>query len=109
MIVAFFRHDALADFLLEHQRHGKPEGWPLFRQKPVDQQLRADIVGQVGDDAHRFTGGNQSLEIGLEGVALDDLEPSGIMRLDFRQRRQAAAVAFDGDDLFRPERENGAG
>ncbi|MNZ93136.1 hypothetical protein D3C78_1121930 [compost metagenome] len=31
------------------------------------------------------------------------------MRLDFRQRRQAAAVAFDGDDLFRPERENGAG
>ncbi|CUX24630.1 hypothetical protein AGR3A_Cc280060 [Agrobacterium tomkonis CFBP 6623] len=109
MIVAFFSHDALADFLLEHQRHGEPERRPRLRQKPVDQQLCADIIRQVGDDTHRFTGGNHRLEIGLEGIALNHLETPGIMRFDFRQRRQATAVAFDGDDFLCAERKNGAG
>ena len=47
------RDDPLGDLALEHQRHGEVEGRPRLDGQPADQQLGADIVGQVGDDPGR--------------------------------------------------------
>ncbi|MND63492.1 hypothetical protein D3C80_548030 [compost metagenome] len=77
MIVFLVRNDAQADFLLEHQRQAFPEGRPfsVFRQQPVDEQLRADIIGQVGNDPDWSAIGlfcRKSREIGLQRIAFDD-------------------------------------
>ncbi len=74
--------------------------------QPVEQR-RADVVGQVGDDARRRAGG-QRRHVDLQRVALDHLEPAGIGGGDLGQRRQAARVALDGDDPARTAGEQGA-
>jgi len=53
MLGAGFCHDALGDFLLEHQRQRGPERRPGGRGQPADQKLGSYVVGQVGHDLHR--------------------------------------------------------
>ena len=99
-LAAGHRDDALGDLALEHQRHGEVERRPRDGQ-PADQELGADIVGQVCDDPGRLAGRNRG-EIGLQRIAGDDLQPTRIVRADLRKRRQAAFVTFDGDDSVAP-------
>jgi hypothetical protein len=97
MVRTRLSHDPLANFLLEHQRHRRPERVVDIRSEPVDQQLRADIVGQVGNDLGRSTIG-QCCQIRFERISLHHLEPAGIMRSYLGQDWQAAGIALHRDD-----------
>ena len=45
--------DAFGDFALEHENGAVVPGRPRLGAEPGDEQRRGDVVGQVGDDAHR--------------------------------------------------------
>ena len=108
------RHDALGHFLLEHQRQRFPEWRPGGGGDPVEQELGADIIGQVGDDLDRiaFT---QCGRINRQRIGFEHLEAARIMRRDFGKGRKAAAVLLDGHHLAcaigeqRPGQATGAG
>ena len=90
------RDDALGHFALEHE-HKRIVPWrPWLDGKPLHQQCGGDVVGQVGDDAHR-AGGHERARIEGEGVALDDIETAGIVRGDIRERGNRPYVALDRD------------
>jgi hypothetical protein len=97
MLVAWSRHDALGDLALEHQRQALEEGRPRLHCQPAGQQLRTDIVGQVGDDPRRPV--RQDAIVHLHGIATDHRQPPGICFGDFRKGGQGARIALDGDDL----------
>src|SRR3546814_19337567 len=61
--------------------------------------LRADVVGQIGDDAARR--GTERSGIDCERIAFDDLQPLRRGALQTGQCRDAAGIAFDRDDMPR--------
>ena len=76
-------------------------------REPGEEQRRRHVVGQVGDDA---PGGiSQRRGVDLERIAFDDPEPAVGRLGDLGQRRQAAAVALDGDDPPGAGEKEGAG
>ena len=74
-----------------------PERRPGRRGQPADQELGADVVGQVGDDPDRRRQVRQRVE--RQGVALEHGQPAGPGGGDLGERRQAAGVALDRDDV----------
>ncbi len=88
-----------ATSLLEHQheagrtraaRPALPASGSAARSRCYKADWRRSAPGRAAAD--------QRGKIDRERVARDDLEPAGIMRGDFGQRRQAALIALDGDD-----------
>ena len=71
-------------------------GRPRLDGEPRDEQRGCDVVGQVGDDAHRTTTEKRP-RIEGERIRGDDFETAGIMFGDLPQRRDGALVAFDRD------------
>ena len=97
MLAARRGDDALGDLALEHQGQRPPPWRPCLAAQPAQEQRRADIVGQVGDDMRAVAGLGALVD--LHRVAADDPQPARKRRLQFGQRRQAAPVALDGDDI----------
>ena len=93
-LASWLGNQAPGDFFLEHQGQTVEIRNPA---KPAQKQRRRDIVGQVGDDAPGRR--SEGLNVRPEGVGLDDFEPPRIGRRQFPERRDAAAVLFDGQDL----------
>src|SRR5687768_5714585 len=90
------RDDALGDLFLEHQGQRSPPRRPLASQ-PAQQQRRADIVGQIGDDMGAVAGLGALVD--AHRVAFDDLEALRIFLLELGQGRPTAAIALDRDDV----------
>ncbi len=91
-----------ARFCNQPQRHLtlKHQGQPrefADPAKPAEQQDGGDIVGQVGDDLARRR--RQCDQVESQRVARDEFETPGIGRGKLAQRRQAARVALDRDDM----------
>ncbi len=107
--------DALADLLLEHQRHFTA---PVPRLQPVYEEDRADIVGQVRDDHHRAIGAGfseRALPVHLAGIFLDDEEPAFARFRPVRQRAGKTGIGLNRNQLRcaliedRPRQPAGAG
>ena len=81
--------DALGDLLLEHQGQAVRQPGP---GQPFDQQGRADVVGQVGNQMGGA--GDQVRLLHLQGVRLDDGQAAGAV-VQFGQQRNEARVLLD--------------
>ena len=76
--------------------------------QPADEQFRADIVGQIGDDRPLALDPELSPEgrdIEVEGVGLDQGQQSIRFGLERAQGPDAARVALDGDQPCTPRQD----
>ena len=104
---ARFGNEAFSDFALEHEDRGIVPRRPWLGRDPSHEQSSRDVVGQVGDDAHRSIDAGAWIE--CERVSRYDVEPIGIAGGDLLQSRNGPLVALDCDDASGAERQQRAG
>ena len=92
--------EAIGDLLLEHHGQALELRGPRL---PFEEQLRGDVVGQVGDDLGRS--GHDARFVDLEGVGRDHAKATGEVAGELVEGREATPVALDGDDLDRARRQ----
>ena len=90
-----FCDDPVGDLALEHQGQRLPLRRPLRCRQPLDEQRRADIIGQVGNVMKRPV--KQAAMIKGKRIVIDQFQLIGKEIGQFRQGWQAALVAFNSD------------
>ena len=98
------RGEPLGHFLLEHQRKAAIGRDP---RQPAQEERRRDVIGKIGDDLARRR--RQSRRIEGQRIAFDKGEPPGKGSGQLGERRQAAVVALDRDDMRGAFEQQGAG